>query len=144
MRQDLIVCWISQDPAFSLSHLHLSLYFSRRHIVGDYRLPRHPHSVVSDCIPLAPGNAVPRSEIITLAQHRVSRDGWDVYVILTFQLIAEHLFSHVGKSAAEIMFLLKNLSNTVSLSLSVIFDFRGLMLSPVDRLLILTLAVMCI
>ncbi len=54
--------------------------------------------------PLAPGNAVPRSEIITLAQHRVSRDGWDVCVILTFQLIAEHLFSHVGESAAEIMY----------------------------------------
>ncbi len=54
--------------------------------------------------PLTPGNAVPRSEIITLAQHRVSRDGWDVCVILTFQLIAEHLFSHVGESAAEIMY----------------------------------------
>lgn len=31
----------------------------------------------------------------------------------------------------------------LSLSLSVVFDFRGLMLSPVYRLLILTLAVMC-
>lgn len=40
--------------------------------------------------------------------------------------------------------LLKTLSNTVSLSLSVVFDFRGLMGSPVDPLLILTLAVMCI
>lgn len=66
---------------------------------------------------LAPGNAVPRSEIITLAQQRVSGDGWDVCVIWTFQLIAEHLFSHVGESASEIMcqILLKTLSKTASL-----------------------------
>lgn len=82
-------------------------------IVRDYRLPRHPCSVVSDSVPLAPGN---RSEIITLAQHCVSVDGWDGRVILTFQLIAEHLFSHVGESASEIMYqiLVKTLGNTIS------------------------------